>query len=146
MAYVETNIYDILKKKFDKTFCVGIEPHNNEVHPVNARDIGTTYKVQPTYKELVIRFENEFGLLSIPYIKILKSTKERSELKEGLKDILERNEYNKLCRFLLLKILRAIERKEYGHNSDYTIQKKGFDWLMFDSGLMYKNLKAWVDK
>jgi hypothetical protein len=138
-----TNLDDWLRKRVEKTYCVGIEPSNNNIHPT----IRGNKAELTTYKEQVIKLNNEYHFLQFPFLEnLFKKENEKRSFREALIKVLEKNDYNLLLSFFRNKVLDPIANKEYGHNTQSTINVKGFDWLLVDSGLMMKNIKSWVEK
>jgi hypothetical protein len=153
---METNIEEVVKKFFNRTYAVGIKPENNTLantalhkNGVHKKD-GLNYvkgKSKKTYKELfhllnnTHMFSNNVAFTTAT-LELFRSRND-SFLRLLVKFANGKISEKQLQYFILKSMFDVINLKMLGSNKEETARAKDFDFPMKDTGSFFKQLKAW---
>jgi hypothetical protein len=99
-----------------------------------------------TVKQMMAKTNEKYKILSKPFT---KNSKERYKvLHEILKDlgVNQKTDEQKLKKNVQDCVIKPIVNEEYGHDRPRTQIRKGFSWLLVNTGQMLDNVKAKIIK
>jgi hypothetical protein len=153
----DSNISDVCTNLLDRTYYLGVPLNAQHEKHVKARHRllnkrGLTRRgikglqKQSSIWDVVVANQKRYKFLRALFKN--KSNKELSQIIKYLaktiegKISIERSD-RLIQNKLVASVINPINRREYGSNSLPTIRRKGFDFVMKDTGQMASKIKAW---
>jgi mannitol/fructose-specific phosphotransferase system IIA component (Ntr-type) len=150
----DTNISEVIHKAIDRTFYVGYGDGANIAHPRAKRQGGLTKKGTRrvargskgiTTRELAGILNAKYGFLTTP-----ASNENNKDLANVINYLIQhlnhKGTIQRVYNGVKAMIINPINRGEYGHNEQKTIERKGFDKPLVDTGTLLKRLQVWEEK